>query len=210
MGAGSTQGPLGTSPVPPIDAGTSALTASPNVAPVGVSPAGTVPAAAAPAAAAPAAEAADNDPVIEALNLTGSARKGAYALKKKHPSVAFTSGKRDKEDQARAMASNVVENRKWIEETYAKSDLRTKCQKWVDDNPEKKTKDEIKEGLLSVLNEATDAQLSKFSKHLSGEAFDVQPVETDADEIKKTIRDLEGLDKFLEKEGGLVRWHAQF
>jgi hypothetical protein len=29
----------------------------------------------------------------------------------------FTSGRRDKDDQARAMASNVVKNRKWIGET---------------------------------------------------------------------------------------------
>jgi hypothetical protein len=55
-----------------------------------------------------------------------------------------------------------------------------------------------------------DAELSTLSKHLSGDAFDVQPVDTDADAIKKTIRGLDGLDKFLEKEGGLVRWHAQF
>jgi hypothetical protein len=41
-------------------------------------------------------------------------------------------------------------------------------------------------------------------------AFDVQPVTQDADAIKKSIRALAGLDKFLEMEGGLVRWHAQF
>ena len=108
------------------------------------------------------------------------------------------------------MASNVVKNRKWIEQTYVSSALRTKCQQWVDNNPEKKTQEEIASGLLSVLNEATDADLGKFSKHLSGEAFDVQPVETGAEAIKKTIRGLSGLDKFLETEGGLVRWHAQF
>ena len=43
---------------------------------------------------------------------------------------------------------------------------------------------------------------------LSGLAFDVQPVTEDADAIKKSIRALAGLDKFLEMEGGLVRWHA--
>lgn len=31
-----------------------------------------------------------------------------------------------------------------------------------------------------------------------------------ADQIKKAIRGLPGLGLFLEKEGGLVRWHAQF
>jgi hypothetical protein len=34
----------------------------------------------------------------------------------------------------------------------------------------------------------------------------VQPVEKDAEKIKKTIRSLPGLGKFLDVEGGLVRW----
>jgi hypothetical protein len=186
-----------------IDGGTLALTATPTPGTVGVNPA-------AANTATPAATEAETDPAIEALNLKGKARTGAYALKKAHPSVTFTSGRRDKEDQARAMASNVILNRKWIEETYSTSTVSTACQKWVDDNPEKTTQEDVQEGLLSVLNDATDAQLAALSKHLSGEAFDVQPVETDADAIKKTIRELEGLGKFLEKEGGLVRWHAQF
>jgi hypothetical protein len=157
-----------------------------------------------------AAVSIENDAEIEVLNLAGTARKAAYALKKAHPSIKFTSGRRNKSDQARAMASNVVRNRKWIEQTYASSELRRKCQEWVDNNPEKKTQAEIEEGLLSVLNAASDAELGKFSKHLSGGAFDVQPVEKDAEAIKRTIRGLPGLDKFLDTEGGLVRWHVQF
>jgi hypothetical protein len=35
-------------------------------------------------------------------------------------------------------------------------------------------------------------------------------VKDNADEIKKTIRGLAGLDIFLDTEGGLERWHAQF
>jgi hypothetical protein len=168
-------------------------------------------AAAVPAAAASAASAADaKDPAIEALNLSGDAYTGAYALKKAHPAVTFTSGRRSKADQARAMASNVVNNRKWIEQTYAESDLRKACQKWVDDNPKKTTQAEIAAGLVSVFDGVTDEVLGGFSKHLSGAAFDVQPVTKDAEEIKKTIRGLKGLDKFLDTEGGLVRWHAQF
>jgi hypothetical protein len=108
------------------------------------------------------------------------------------------------------MASNVVNNRKWIEQTYAPSVLRTKCQEWVDKNPDKKTQAEIAEGLLSVFDAAPNADLGRFSKHLSGEAFDVQPVEKNAEAIKATIRSLPGLVKFLDKEGGLVRWHVQF
>jgi hypothetical protein len=196
--------PLGaSSSTTAIDQGTLALTASPTPGTVGVS--------ATTGAASGVAAATETDPDIEALNLRGVARKAAYALKRAHPAVKFTSGRRSKDDQARAMASNVVLHRKWIEDTYASSTVSRACQKWVDKNPDKTTKQDIQAGLLSVLNQATDAQLAALSKHLSGDAFDVQPVETDADAIKKTIRRLvKGVGTFLEKEGGLVRWHAQF
>ena len=155
---------------------------------------------------------AENDPAIEILDLRATARKAAYALKRAHPAVSFTSGRRSKEDQASAMAGNVLRNRKWIEQTYAISSVRDACQQWVDDNPDKKTRAEIAEGLASVLEEATDSELAALSKHLSGDAFDVRPVDNDAESIKATIRSLlrPGRDKFLDKEGGLVRWHVQF
>ncbi len=205
MPGSASAGPLGAQDsTPKIDKGTLARTAAP--APATLNPAGVAAVAGATAAAATA----PLDPAIEALNLRGAARAAAYALKKAHPSVKFTSGRRNKADQARAMASNVVHNRKWIEQTYKAGIVSKACQKWVDDNPGKKTKAEIAEGLLSVMDAAADADLARLSKHLSGDAFDVQPVEVDAAAIKKTIRGLTGLDKFLEKEGGLVRWHAQF
>ena len=198
-------GPLGLpTNQPVVDPGTAVVNASPLPGATGVAAA----TPAAPAAESTAVEVKDAE--IEALDLAATARSAAYALKKAHPSVKFTSGRRGKEDQARAMASNVVSNRKWIEQTYKTSTLRKSCQDWLDDNPDKKTKSEIQEGLLSVFNAATDEDLGNFSKHLSGSAFDVQPVTDDAEEIKKTIRGLTGLDKFLDTEGGLVRWHAQF
>ena len=183
------------------DEGTMVLAATPPPL-----PAGTID----PTAVTAATTATETDPEIEALGLRGAAKKGAYALKKAHPAVTFTSGQRDKADQARAMASNVVSNRKWIEETYYPTKVSKACQKWVDDNEDATTQDAIADGLLSVLDGYTADQLAVLSKHMSGDAFDVQPVETDAESIKKTIRGLAGLDKFLEKEGGLVRWHAQF
>ncbi len=195
-------GPLGLAAnTPVVDAGTMARNESPLPGPVGQNPA--------PGSTAPA-ETLVNDAEIEALDLAATARTAAYALKKAHPAVKFTSGRRNKADQARAMASNVVSNRKWIEQTYKDSPLRKSCQDWVDNNKDKKTRDEIAQGLLSVFDAATDEALGNFSKHLSGMAFDVQPVDTDAEKIKTTIRGLSGLDLFLEKEGGLVRWHAQF
>jgi hypothetical protein len=150
------------------------------------------------------------DAEIEALDLAPVAKAAAYALKRLHPAVVFTSGRRDKAGQARAMASNVVRNRQWIVQTYLASEVCSACQKWVDDHPEATTQMQIQDGLVSVFNSLTDAQLGRISKHLSGEAFDVQPVIQDADAIKASIRRLQGLEKFLDKEGGLVRWHAQF
>jgi hypothetical protein len=201
MAGSSIPGPLGMGyNTPQPDAGTTATIETPPPGTV-VADAGSAPPQATPEAV---------DAQIEALDLAPVARAAAYALKKAHPSVAFTSGRRSKADQARAMAGNVVKNRQWIEQTYASSSLRTKCQEWVDKHADKTTQADIAEGLLSVFDSADDAALGKFSKHLSGEAFDVQPVETNADEIKKTIRGLAGLDKFLDTEGGLVRWHAQF
>jgi hypothetical protein len=200
--------PLGADPTTPIlDEGTLARTATPEPGPVGA-----IAITAASRAGAQVAPPAANDPEIEVLDLRRRARKAAYALKKAHPAVSFTSGRRSKDEQASAMASNVVKNRKWIEQTYAKSSVRHACQRWVDDNPDKTTRAEIAEGLASVLHAATDSELAKLSKHLSGDAFDVQPVDKDAESIKTTIRSLlrPGRDRFLDKEGGLVRWHVQF
>jgi hypothetical protein len=195
MPAATPPGPLGSATNSPVvDAGTSATTAM-------------------PAPATPAADAPALDPGIEALDLAATARTAAYALKAAHPNLSFTSGRRAKADQARAMAGNVVSNRQWITETYKKSALREALQKWLDDNPAAKTAAEIEAGLLSVFDAADEAAVAKFSKHLSGLAFDVQPIVDDAvkaEAVKATIRGLTGLDLFLEKEGGLVRWHAQF
>jgi hypothetical protein len=150
------------------------------------------------------------DSAIEKLDLEPAAKAAAYELKRLHPGVVFTSGRRDKAGQAGAMASNVVKNRKWIVQTYKESDARAACQKWVDDHPSATIQAEIQAGLLSVFDRLTADQLGGLSRHLSGNAFDIQPVDSDAAAIKASIRGLEGLDLFLEREGGLKRWHAEF
>ena len=72
---------------------------------------------------------------IESLALTPAAKAAAYELKRLHPGVVFTSGRRDKAAQAHAMASNVIRNRKWIVQTYKESEVQAACQKWVDEHP---------------------------------------------------------------------------
>ena len=78
------------------------------------------------------------------------------------------------------------------------------------DHPEAQTASEIAAGLLSVLNSLSNAELGQLSRHLSGDAFDIQPSEPDNDNVKATIKSLAGLRNFFDHEGGLVRWHAEF
>ena len=167
------------------------------------------PMAAAPAAVVPAADGA-MDPMIEKLSLRSIARMAAYELKRLHPGIVFTSGRRDKSAQARAMAENSVGNPSWISQTYAHNKSSQACQQWVLSNPQATTVPAIAAGLLSTMNALTDTELGQMSRHLSGDAFDIQPIEPDNANIKTTIRALPGLRIFLDREGGLVRWHAEF
>jgi hypothetical protein len=149
---------------------------------------------------------------IEDMDLQAVAKAAAFELLHKHPEIEFTSGRRTIHEQAHAMASNIVTSghRKWIEQTYAASNARDKLQKWIDQHPDSKTIDALASGLEEVLKAMSSDELSRVSMHLSGLAFDVKPVSNNEDIIKNDIRSLKGLTKFLDKEGGLVRWHAQF
>ena len=148
---------------------------------------------------------------IEDMDLAEPARTAAKKLKKLHPAVTFTSGRRSIGDQARAMSQNVAANRKWIEQTYRATTRSAALQAWVDAHPAARSAAAIEAGLLSVMKTWTADQAAVLSKHIDGLAFDVKPVAgADAAAIKASIRALPGLKKFLETEGGLVRWHAQF
>ena len=109
------------------------------------------------------------------------------------------------------MAGNVVKKRDWIEKTYRANDASKACQKWVNDHPEAKTQKQIAAGLLETFEEL-GPKAGQISRHLTGDAFDVQPVKDKekADSIKKSIRELPGVKQFLEKEGGLEIWHVGF
>ncbi|MCP2341532.1 S8 family serine peptidase [Actinomadura rupiterrae] len=152
--------------------------------------------------------AAARDPIAD-LRLSEPARTGAALLLARHPGTVFTSGRRDARAQAHAMAVNVVANRRWIEQTYSSEPERAELQQWVDHHPAA-TADQIAAGLRAILDGWSDARRARLSKHFGGLAFDVQPVTADADQIKADIRALPGLDRFLDREGGITRWHAQF
>ena len=146
---------------------------------------------------------------IEEMQLAPVAKEAATILKTKHPEVEFTSGRRDIHQQAHAMAGNIVvlHDRKFIGHTYLAG---AKLQAWVDSHPEAVTVDDITDGLEQTMNAMPEEELMKISRHLTGRAFDVRPVTANAEAIKADIRNLPGLHKFLDHEGGHVRWHAQF
>jgi peptidoglycan hydrolase-like protein with peptidoglycan-binding domain len=150
------------------------------------------------------------DPAIEALNLAEPARSAAYTIKRKHPWVVFTSGRRDAARQASAMAGNVVHNRRWIAQTYAANPVSAAAQAWVDAHPEARTKQAIADGLLSVFRSFSPRDLGRLSHHMSGLAFDVKPVPSQATAFWSTVRSLPGLRQHFDTEGGLTIWHVGF
>ncbi len=149
---------------------------------------------------------------INDLDLGASAKAAAQNLLDQFPDhVKFTSGRRSIASQASAMAPNVVKNRKWIQQTYKDTPQRAGLQKWVDDHPAATTVSAIAAGLESVMNTWTQDQQRNFSRHISGDAFDVQPVGGDTGKkIKEAIGKLPKLHWHTFEEGGLEIWHAQF
>jgi hypothetical protein len=148
---------------------------------------------------------------ITDLGLVYYAQAAAQQLLAGFPSVIFTSGRRDAKQQADAMAGNVLQNRKWIEQTYLPSPEREQLQCWVDSHTAAVTQAAIAAGLAGIMAKWTDAQKKNLSPHFSGQAFDVHPVAGDqGTALKNAIPNLPNLRTFLEKEGGLVIWHADF
>jgi hypothetical protein len=63
----------------------------------------------------------------------------------------------------------------------------------------------------SVGNHVVNSMLSsRIARDADVDALDVQPQTKDAAAIKKDMAGLSGATKFLDKEGGLVRWQVQF
>ncbi|MFZ6778359.1 hypothetical protein ACO0LD_16155 [Undibacterium sp. Ji83W] len=149
---------------------------------------------------------------IAGLNLSENAKQAAESLLAQFPNdIRFTSGRRSAAKQASAMATNVAAKRKWIQLTYKDTPQRAALQKWVDDHPEAIRADQITAGLVKVMNSWKEADLRNFSRHMSGDAFDVAPVSGPiGEQIKVAISVLPKLQWHTFNEGGLEIWHAQF
>jgi hypothetical protein len=149
---------------------------------------------------------------IDGLGLIGYAKRGAYRLQEQFPAIVFTSGRRTPTDQARAMAQNIVKSgrRTWIADTYKVTPVSLACQRWINGNPAARTAPQIEAGLLAVFAMIGDDELLKLSQHFSGRAFDILPQCVPLEELQPAIEALPGFEKFLTREGGLIRWHVQF
>lgn len=147
---------------------------------------------------------------VEDLGLTGFALTAAQEFATFFPEAIFTSGRRSKVDQARAVAQDVLLDRDFIKKTYRDGVVCREAQAWVENATAPLTLERIEAGLLEVFQSCSDIDLSHFSKHLGGMAFDVHPVTTaDGDAMKLMLYALATQygGKFLEREGKLIRWH---
>jgi hypothetical protein len=146
----------------------------------------------------------DND-----YGLVGVARDVALALKMRYPFVVFTNGRRSRELQAAVMASNEHESPGWLDKTYSNSLPKRSLLRWVWTHP-LPTRDDMRLGFLSVLDSFSDSELRHLTRHLSGEAFDIEPC-PERPEVAEFLSDRASAlgGKFLDHEGGLSRYHWQ-
>jgi len=154
---------------------------------------------------------------IDQLKLSPNARKGAEWVKARYPGLVFTSGRRDVMGQARAMAWNVAAyGRDWMRNTYKPSAVIDALYQWLDVHPQESRYKVIADGFHECLLACHSDHLMRLSRHLTGDAWDAAWPGTDAEgeRICQDIRDNMpkecGLDKVIDREGGLRIIHAQF
>ena len=150
---------------------------------------------------------------IDQLRLAPRAKVGAILLNEKFPETVFTSGYRNLTDQIRVMALNQFRYPGWIGETYKCGE---ELQKLI---TAKKpiTQTAISELIGGYFESKPVDFATRFSRHLEGYAFDVQPIvdmsgmPTSAGfQVVDYCRRCLGAEKVLLREGGLVVWHVQF
>ncbi len=147
-------------------------------------------------------------------NLSPVMQERAKELKELFPAVVYTSGSRDRVKQAKAMAANVVTDRRWIRKVYVQA---ARLQTMVDLHPEAVTVDDLQDLLLDELDSMSDEELAKLSDHFTGNAVDVKPMEVRVGKVSmpteaglKVIDWIENCPDtkwFTTREGGMVRWH---
>lgn len=166
------------------------------------------------------------DAEVTVLNLDAQTAAVAQWIKSRNPKARFTSGYRAAvPDQARAMSQNVAQRgggaagAAWIAGTYAKPPAKivAALMQWCTDNPDVTDAESIEAGFSTVIGTFQASDWGHLSKHILHRAFDVQPiVDGDGNPTGDGVKlhdDLKAIGakvgKFLDNEGGEVRWHLQ-
>lgn len=153
---------------------------------------------------------------IAQMQLAPNARRGAEWVLARYPHIVFTSGRRDVLDQARVMAQNTLRyGRGWIRATYRHSPMIDTLCGWLADHPEAATVPVMAHGFYECLLACHSGELTRFSRHLTGDAFDAawpgdEAGEKMAADIRATMPADYGLHRVIDREGGLRVLHVQF
>jgi hypothetical protein len=162
-----------------------------------------------------------NDDIIATLQ--PQAKSCALKLLIQFPFLTLTSGLRTPDSQAQAMATDVVKGGiAWLVSTYANNPVKSACVaaltalqatslNW--DLPG------ISACLLGVFAQFTPLQLMELDLHMSGMAFDIEPLPSTDSRTNEVVAAIEadiattnqagGDALFLPKEGNLLLYHVQ-
>jgi len=150
---------------------------------------------------------------IAAMGLTPRMAARATELQTAFPTVVYTSGRRTLQAQAHAMAVNTTMNRNFIRQTYVHAAL---LQTTIDAHPEAVEVSQIENLLVADMNALAPADLNRISRHLTGDAVDLLPMEDDTGtptdvgaQVIAWIKACPDTDIMLLREAGLVKWHWQ-
>jgi hypothetical protein len=159
---------------------------------------------------------------IEDMRLSQNAKRAAQLVLSYHPTVVFTSGRRDAMGQARAMAENTIRyGVEWLGQTYKNQDMVRGLEGWMTRNLAHTSSVKLlSQGFYDTLLSQQAGQLAQFP-HCRGDAFDIQCPRYESGQIDEpavlriqhtleTLPNELGLQLILTREGAHRLIHAQF
>lgn len=159
---------------------------------------------------------------IEDMHLSTNAKRAAQLVLSHHPTVVFTSGRRDVRGQARAMAVNTIRyGVGWLGQTYKNQDMVRSLEEWMEQHVDQTASEKLlTEGFYQTLMDTQSGQLAQFP-HCRGDAFDIQCPRYESGQIDEpatlriqhTIEMLPielGLQLILTREGAHRIIHSQY
>jgi hypothetical protein len=159
---------------------------------------------------------------IDEMQLSQNAKRAAQLMLSHHPTIVFTSGRRDVRDQARAMAQNTIRyGADWLGQTYKNQEMVRSLEDWIAQHMEQTASEKLMtEGFYTTLVVTQAGQFAQFP-HCRGDAFDIQCPRWESGQIDEqavlrithtleTLPNELGLQLVLTREGAHRIIHAQF